>query len=46
MDKIEEAREILKFVGMPKAQQAGYMLLCFISDGWNETGYVMEKCNK
>ena len=22
MDKIEEAREILKFVGMPKAQQS------------------------
>ena len=28
MDKIEEAREILKFVGMPKAQQAD--ICCYV----------------
>ena len=28
MDKIEEARDILKYVGMPKAQQAD--ICCYV----------------
>ena len=46
MDKIEEAREILKFVGMPKAQQADICCYVLLAMAGIKTGYVMEKCNK
>ena len=39
-DKIEEVRDFLKIVGMPKAQQTD--ICCYFGNGWHKTRYVME----
>ena len=41
MDKINEARELLKMLGMPKAQQAD---ICIVGNGRDQAGYIMERC--
>ncbi len=40
--KIEETREFLQTIGMPKSTASGYMLLCDTGYGRNKAGYVME----
>ncbi len=46
MDKIDEARELLKMFGMPKAQQGGYLLLCSVGNGRDKARYKLVKCWK
>ncbi len=38
MDKIDEAKELLKMLGIPKG---GYLLLCTVGNGRNKAGYPL-----